>query len=78
MLKTLIAEVKQQVARRAGETNDPLTGLSAAVTVGRGQVQLTTTVQGSKRGSFNNNYKSECSQRKMHQPLSQHVSAIPL
>lgn len=59
MLKTLITEVKQQVAKRAGKTNNPLIGLSAAVTIGCGHVQLTTTVHRSKHVSFNNIDKSE-------------------
>lgn len=61
MLKTLITEVKQQVTRRAGKTNNPLIGLSAAVTIGCGHVQLTTTVHGSKGVSFNNIYRTEYS-----------------
>lgn len=52
MLKTFIAEIKEEVASRAGETNDALIGLRAAVTIGREQIPLITKVRSSKKRKF--------------------------
>lgn len=49
MLKTFIAEIKEEVASRAGKTNNVLIGLRAAVTIGREQVHLITKAHSSKK-----------------------------
>lgn len=48
MLKTFIAEIKEEVASRAGKTNNALKGLRAAVTIRRKQVHLITKAHSSK------------------------------
>lgn len=62
VLKTFIAEIKEEVASRAGKTNNALIGLRAAVTLRREQVHLITKAHSSKKVSLKNIYNSECSQ----------------